>query len=163
MNIDRDLEHVRSTPCATHHSNVFSQNGILLAYSADKDAKFPAEKDRYHLFVAYACPWAHRSTMTRAIKGLEDVIGLTVVHPIWRPTRPGLDEHSGWVFGDPNGEPMTNAAGEGGPFPPAYPGNEPDPFFNAKDIREIYERAEDADGKYTVPILWDKKQNTIVR
>jgi putative glutathione S-transferase len=129
----------------------------------DKDAKFPAEKDRYHLFVAYACPWAHRSLMTRALKGLEDVITVTVVHPVWKPTRPGVDEHAGWVFGDANGEPMTNVIGEGGPFPPAYPGNEPEPFFNAKDIRELYERAGDKDGKYTVPILWDKKQNTIVR
>jgi putative glutathione S-transferase len=101
--------------------------------------------------------------MTRAIKGLEDVIGFTVVHPIWRRTRPGEDEHTGWVFGDPNGEPMTNAAGEGGPFPPAYPGNEPEPFLNAKTVRELYELAADTDGKFSVPILWDKKQNTIVR
>jgi putative glutathione S-transferase len=131
---------------------------------ADKDAKFPAEKDRYHLFVAYACPWAHRTLMTRAIKGLEDVISYTVVHPIWGKTRPGgVDQHTGWVFADPNGEPMKNAAGEGGPFPPVYPGNEPEPFFNAKTVRELYELAADTDGKYTVPILWDKKQKTIVR
>jgi putative glutathione S-transferase len=147
--------------------NVFSQNRLFVCLSfvhlADKNAKFPAEKDRYHLFVAYACPWAHRSLMTRAIKGLEDVISFTVVHPVWRRTRPGEDEHTGWVFGDPNGEPMTNAAGEGGPFPPAYPGNEPEPFLNAKTIRELYELAADTDGKFTVPILWDKKQNTIVR
>lgn len=49
--------------------------------SDEEGAKFPPEKNRYHLYVAYACPWAHRTMMTRAIKGLQDVISLTVVMP----------------------------------------------------------------------------------
>lgn len=100
--------------------------------------------------------------MVRALKGLEDAISVTVVHPTWQKTRPEEDEHSGWIFGDPDGDYLRNKDGNGGPFPPAYPGNEPDPLGNAKSIREVYERANDVNGKYTVPVLWDKKLNTIV-
>lgn len=132
--------------------------------SREPDSKFKPEKDRYHLYVAYACPWAHRALMARAIKGLEDVISYTVVHPTWQRTRPddSEDTHTGWFFGNPSGDPLTNADGNGGPFPASFPGNEPDPLGNAKSIREVYERANDQDGKYTVPVLWDKKLNTIV-
>jgi glutathionyl-hydroquinone reductase len=100
--------------------------------------------------------------IVRSLKGLSDVLPVTVVHPTWKKTRPDQDEHAGWVFGDPKGLPFTNTLGNGGPFPPAYPDTEPDPISNAKSIREVYERAHDVNGKYTVPILWDKKLNTIV-
>jgi putative glutathione S-transferase len=102
--------------------------------------------------------------MVRALKGLEDVISVAVVHPTWRKTKPDDDDdkHTGWVFGDPTGEPFSNSIGLGGPFPPAFPGNEPDPIFKSYSIRELYERAGDTNGKYTVPVLWDKKLNTIV-
>jgi putative glutathione S-transferase len=93
---------------------------------------------------------------------LEDAISVTVVHPTWQHTRPGEDEHTGWVFGDANGTPFTNSDGNGGPIPPVYPGNEPDPFVNAKSIRDVYVAAGDKDGKYSVPILWDKVRKTIV-
>ena len=56
------------------------------------DAGFTAEPDRYHLYVSYACPWAHRALIFRALKGLEDVISVSVVHPLM-PTE-------SWVFGD---------------------------------------------------------------
>ncbi|CAB9527339.1 Glutathionyl-hydroquinone reductase [Seminavis robusta] len=130
--------------------------------SSDEGAKFPPEKDRYHLFVAYACPWAHRTLMTRALKGLEDAISVTVVHPVWQKTKPEVDEHKGWIFGNPSGNSFPNADGKGGPFPPAFPGNEPNPFFDSLSIREVYDKAGDTDGKYSVPVLWDKKENTIV-
>lgn len=48
--------------------------------SKDKDAEFPAEKDRYHLYVSYACPWAHRALIVRQLKGLEEIIPYTSVH-----------------------------------------------------------------------------------
>lgn len=117
-----------------------------------------------HRYVAYACPWAHRTLMMRAIKGLEDVISITVVHPTWRKTKPddADDAHHGWVFGNPDGEPFLNTMGLGGPFPPAYPGNVPDPIFGSYSVRDLYDHAGDTNGKYTVPILWDKKHNTIV-
>lgn len=100
--------------------------------------------------------------MTRALKGLEDVISITVVHPVWQKTRPQVDDHRGWIFGDPDGESLTNTEGRGGPFPPAYEGNTAEPFFGSKAVRDIYDQAGDVEGKYTVPILWDKKTNTIV-
>lgn len=131
--------------------------------SSDPGATHPPEAGRYHLYVAYACPWAHRTLMVRAIKGLEDVISTTVVHPVWQTTRPQDegDGHAGWVFGDAGGKKLTNTEGFGS-FPPAYEGNELDPIFNAKSIRDIYDAVGDTDGKYTVPILFDKKLNTIV-
>ena len=102
--------------------------------------------------------------IVRALKGLEDVISITVVHPVWQKTKPDdpEDVHNGWIFGDPIGKPFVNAIGKGGPFLPCYPGNEPDPINHAKTIREVYEKASDTDGKYTVPILWDKELSTIV-
>ena len=88
----------------------------------------------------------------------------TVVNPIWKRTRPKdpTDMHSGWVFGDPEGEPFANSIGIGGPFPASYPGNEPDPYGGAKFIRDIYERCNDKVGVYSVPVLYDKKLDTIV-
>jgi len=133
--------------------------------SNEPGSMFPPEKDRYHLYVAYACPWAHRTLLTRAIKGLEDVISVTVVMPVWQKTKPDdpNDLHNGWVFADKtSGKVLKNTAGLGGPFPSSYPKNEADPIFNAKTVRDIYEMAGDKDGKYTVPILFDKWSLTIV-
>jgi len=100
--------------------------------------------------------------ITRASKGLEDVISVTVVHPIWQKTKPDKDDHRGWIFGNPNGSPLKNTKELGGPFPAAFEGNDPDPFFNSFSLRDFYDRAGDTEGKYSVPILWDKKENTIV-
>lgn len=128
------------------------------------DAKFRPEPGRYHLYCSYACPGSHRVLIIRALKGLEDVISVTYLHPVWRLTNPEdtEDKHRGWVFGDPKGVPFSNTIGKGGPFPSSYPGNYPDPHFNASSIREIYEFAQDTSGKYTIPLLWDTKLNTIV-
>jgi glutathionyl-hydroquinone reductase len=130
---------------------------------------FPAENGRYHLYVAYACPWAHRTLIVRALMGLQDCISVTVVHPTWQRTRPmdPNDKHTGWMFGNPNDDPtkvtLTNSDGHGGPFLPAYHDNTLDPHdSNAKSIRDVYERCHDTDGKYSVPILYDKKTKTIV-
>jgi glutathionyl-hydroquinone reductase len=61
--------------------------------------------------------------MVRALKGLEDAISVTVVHPIWRKTKQGTDDHRGWVFGRPDGGTFKNTEGLGGPFPMMFPGN----------------------------------------
>ncbi|KAL9179488.1 hypothetical protein ACHAXT_008778 [Thalassiosira profunda] len=84
--------------------------------------------------------------------------------PVWQRTRPEDpdDTHCGWVFADEDGEPFKNSIGLGGPFPSSYPENEPDPHLGAKSVRDIYERVGDTAGKYTVPILYDKKLKTIV-
>ncbi|OAD70683.1 hypothetical protein PHYBLDRAFT_126467 [Phycomyces blakesleeanus NRRL 1555(-)] len=106
---------------------------------ADKNATFAAEKDRYHLYVSWACPWAHRTAIVRKLKGLEDIISISAVHYL-------LGE-KGWKF----------ASAE------ECPGAIPDTVNNAQFIREIYFKANpDYEGRFTVPVLWDKKHNTIV-
>ncbi|SDD77669.1 putative glutathione S-transferase [Paracoccus isoporae] len=98
---------------------------------------FAAGSGRYHLYVSLACPWAHRALIFRAIKGLEDHISVSVVHPDM------LKE--GWEF-------RTD-----------FPGATGDELFGAAYLRDIYLRADpDASGRVTVPVLWDKQQNTIV-
>eukprot|EP00510_Aplanochytrium_minuta_P009634 CAMPEP_0184058860 /NCGR_PEP_ID=MMETSP0956-20121227/9585_1 /TAXON_ID=627963 /ORGANISM="Aplanochytrium sp, Strain PBS07" /LENGTH=335 /DNA_ID=CAMNT_0026354079 /DNA_START=80 /DNA_END=1087 /DNA_ORIENTATION=+ len=116
--------------------------------SKNQGAEFPPEKDRYHLYVSYACPWASRCLTVRALKGLEDVISLSVVSAVFKKTKPEdeKDTHKGWVFVDEKEE----------------KGAIPDPLNQAKTVREIYENNNDTLGKYTVPILFDKKKNVIV-
>lgn len=107
--------------------------------STDPNAKFQAEKGRYHLYVSLACPWAHRTLIVRALKGLEDSISVSVVHY--------LMGEQGWKFADPN----------------ECPGAIPDDVNGAKLIREVYFKAEEGyQGRFTVPVLWDKKNGTIV-
>jgi putative glutathione S-transferase len=129
-------------------------------------ATFASEKDRYHLFVACACPWAQSALITSAVKRLEDVISITIVQPVWQNTKSDDpdDKHNGWIsFAFPDaGKPCPNNIGLGEPFPPSYPENEPKPFFDFFNIRDLYDHAGDFEGKYSVPIFWDKKLNTIV-
>ena len=100
------------------------------------DSQFPAEANRYHLYVSYACPWAHRTLIYRTLKGLENAISVSVVHPLM------LSE--GWVFGE-------------------YTGATADVVNGTQKLRQVYEIAEPAyEGRVTVPVLWDKHQRTIV-
>jgi len=99
-------------------------------------AGFKAETGRYHLYVSYACPWANRTLIFRKIKGLEKMISISVVH--WHMAE------EGWTFDDGAGV-------------------IPDPIFNAPYLRDIYLKANNRySGRVTVPVLWDKKTNTIV-
>ena len=99
-------------------------------------AGFQAEPGRYHLYISHACPWAHRTMIFRELKGLEDDISVSVVHP--------LMPAESWVFGE-------------------YPGSTEDHLFGAKFLYEIYERVEPGFSKLvTVPVLWDKQRQTIV-
>lgn len=101
------------------------------------EAGFAAEKDRYHLYVSYACPWAHRTLIFRKLKMLEDMISVSVVHPF-------MGNH-GWDF---NSE---------------FPGATGDTLYQYTQVHELYTRAQaDYSGIVTVPILWDKKLKTIV-
>jgi glutathionyl-hydroquinone reductase len=92
--------------------------------------KFPAEKDRYHLYISHACPWAHRAAIFRKLKGLEDIIGLTVVNAY-------MGEF-GWELSED--------------------------LINGKNyMHEVYTLADpNYTGRVTVPVVWDKKQKTIV-
>lgn len=125
-------------------------------------SRFPPEAGRYHLYVAYACPWASRCIAVYYLKGLEDVIGLSVTHPTWQRTKPNdpEDKHAGWTFAKPGDPPFANPIGHGSL--PCDDGCIPDTVNHSKNVRELYEKAEDTNGKYTVPILWDKKEGTIV-
>ncbi|MCP4077405.1 MAG: glutathione S-transferase family protein [Gammaproteobacteria bacterium] len=97
---------------------------------------FPAEPDRYHLYISHACPWAHRTMIFRALKGLQDVVSVSVVHP--------LMPAESWVFGE-------------------YPGATEDHVNRANYLYENYQKVDpDFDGLVTVPLLWDKKRQTIV-
>ena len=96
-----------------------------------------AEKDRYHLYVSYACPWAHRTLIFRKLKNLEDIISVSVVHPFM--------DNQGWDFKDD------------------YPAATGDTLYNFMRMHEIYTKAQpDYSGIVTVPVLWDKKKETIV-
>ena len=100
------------------------------------DGGFTAEPNRYHLYVSHACPWAHRTMILRTLKGLEDVISVSVVHP--------LMPSESWVFGK-------------------YPGATEDHVNGANFLYENYLKANPKfNGLVTVPVLWDKKTETIV-
>lgn len=102
---------------------------------------FSAEPDRYHLYVSYACPWAHRTLIFRALKGLQDIISVSVVHP--------LMPDDSWIFGN-----NSDAV---------YPGATEDHINHANYLHEVYHKANsNFDGLVTVPVLWDKKRKTIV-
>ena len=100
------------------------------------DAGFKAEPNRYHLYVCLACPWAHRSLIMRKLKGLEDMISVSVVNPLMK--------ENGWTF---------------------LPGKGvvADPVIDAKYLYELYTHVEsDYSGRVTVPVLYDLKKDKIV-
>ena len=104
---------------------------------AEPDERFQPEAGRYHLYVSYACPWAHRTLLARSLLGLEDAIGISVVDP-WR----GED---GWQFS------------------PEKEGCTPDHLHGSDYLRELYVAADpDATCRVTVPVLWDTKEDTVV-
>ncbi|MFD9901516.1 glutathione S-transferase family protein [Mesorhizobium sp. NPDC059025] len=97
---------------------------------------FKAEPDRYHLYVSLACPWAHRTLIFRVLKKLETVITVSVVHHLML--------ENGWTFQTEDG-----ATG--------------DTLYGLDFLHQIYTRADPAySGRATVPVLWDKKEQTIV-
>ncbi len=97
---------------------------------------FAAETGRYHLYVSLACPWAHRALIVRALKGLEEMLPVSVVH---------------WYM-----------AGHGWTFEPG-PGVVPDPVHNVERLYQLYQKADPTfTGRVTVPVLWDRKRDTIV-
>jgi len=100
------------------------------------DGGFAAEPGRYHLYISLACPWAHRTLIMRALKGLQGMVGLSVTH--W------LMAEEGWTF----------APG---------PGVIPDPVNNARLLHQVYTAADPHyTGRVTVPTLWDTQRGTIV-
>jgi glutathionyl-hydroquinone reductase len=104
--------------------------------TANGFSRFKAEPQRYHLYIALGCPWAHRTAIMRALKGLNEVISISIVDPIM--------SDRGWKF--------SNA-----------PGAIPDTVNQAQYLQEIYLKANPKyTGRVTVPVLWDKQAQTIV-
>lgn len=124
------------------------------------DSRFPPEAGRYHLHISLACPWAAGVLSMLFEKGLEKAISYSIVHPTWCKTKPDddSDAHYGWVYRAPGDDPVPNPLGHGA--------NECDdaliPYDEAKTIREVYELAGDFVGPFTTPVLWDKRERTIV-
>ena len=103
----------------------------------DPSSEFPAEKDRYVLYLNLGCPWAHRTNIVRSLKGLEDIVQLVI-----------CDSHLG-----PGGWKFTGERGTA----------EKDPLYGFTKLSQLYFKADpEYGGRYTVPALWDKKKETIV-
>jgi putative glutathione S-transferase len=104
--------------------------------SADGSSGFPAAAGRYHLYVAFACPWAHRTLVVRALKGLEDALPMSAVDPD--------NVAQGWAFTGAGGTTLDRATG-------------------CRFLHEVYKLARsDYTGRVTVPVLWDRETGTIV-
>ena len=105
--------------------------------TADGSSGFKAEPGRYHLYVSYGCPWAHRAIIFRALKGLEGLISMSIALP--------NDRRDGWRYGD------------------SFPGATVDQINGFTWLHQAYSAADPAyTGKVTVPTLWDKTTGTIV-
>jgi glutathionyl-hydroquinone reductase len=135
----RDEQHGERAPTgrflrpATRFRNWITEDGRPGPTGTDG---FAAARGRYHLYVALACPWAHRTMIMRMLKGLEDLISMSVVEPLYGP--------HGWRFGD-------------------SPGTIADRVNGASELAEIYLRADPHySGRVSVPVLWDKERSTIV-
>ncbi|MCK5875627.1 MAG: glutathione S-transferase family protein [Alcanivoracaceae bacterium] len=115
------------------------RNWVSADGSAGPDGKggFKAEAGRYHLYVSLACPWAHRTLIFRELKGLQDMIGVTVVNPLM------LEQ--GW------------------PLDTGFPGATGDALYGLDFLYQLYLKANpEYSGRVTVPVLWDKQQQAIV-
>ncbi len=103
----------------------------------DDSPEYPAQPGRYHLYISRACPWAHRTALTRRLKGLEDVVSVDIVDPVRR--------NDGWEF-TPTKDNCT-----------------PDSLNGFEYLRAVYTQADPTyTGRVTVPVLYDSEQNTIV-
>jgi glutathionyl-hydroquinone reductase len=104
--------------------------------TADGSSGFKAEAGRYHLYVALGCPWAHRTLIMREIKGLHDIVSISIVDAIM--------SDQGWMFSE-------------------APGSIPDSVNHAEYLQEIYLKADAKyTGRVTVPVLWDRQTQTII-
>ena len=112
--------------------------------SNDGSTSYAAAKDRYHLYVSLACPWASRTVIFRKLKGLEEAIRMTVVDPI--------RDDKGWAFRDPSGKIL-----------PGTPFESTDPVNGFRFLSEAYKATdENYAERVTVPVLWDKETKRIV-
>ncbi|MCR9259726.1 MAG: glutathione S-transferase family protein [Pseudomonadaceae bacterium] len=123
------------------------------AASLDADVQiFAAAKNRYHLYVAWACPWAHRTLIFRKLKGLESLISVSIAQPHMGD--------SGWVFDQSSGE-VGHTASNHNDLPDTD--STPDTINHKNALYEIYQLSDpEFTGRVTVPVLWDTKHGQIV-
>lgn len=127
---------VESGPPSKKGRYVCTPTAFRERITADGSSSYPAAPDRYHLYVTLSCPWAHRVLLMRKLRGLEEVISISVADPV--------ASENGWEFTD-------------------RLGCVPDTVNNAMFLRDIYIRATpEYTGRTTVPVLWDRGKNTIV-
>jgi len=116
--------------------------------TVEKGGKFEPETGRYHLYVSLACPWAHRTIIVRELKGLHNVLDVSVVHPHMGKL--------GWPFADRSSQDDT-----GNPLEMVNATE--DKLYGSKHIRDLYFKADkDYQDRFTVPVLWDTKLQTVV-
>ncbi|KAL2438862.1 Glutathione S-transferase omega-like 2 [Exophiala dermatitidis] len=109
------------------------------------DGPFPPQKGRYHMYIGLFCPFAHRANLVRHLKGLTDIIDISIVKPYPKGDEKGWP---GWQF------PKTDDE---------YPGATLDHLYGSKYMHEIYFKADpEYKGRYSVPVLWDRETETIV-
>ena len=136
MLIDGQWHDVWYDTASTGGSFVRQESAFRDRVTADGTSGFPAASGRYHLYVSLACPWAHRTLLFRTLKGLEDHISISVVHPLML--------ENGWTFQDDDGV-------------------IPDTVNGAEFLHEVYTAARsDYTGRVTTPVLWDMQNATIV-
>ena len=115
----------------------FERPETVFRRTLDPAGDFPPQANRYHLYVSLACPWAHRILIVRALKNLEPLIDVSVVHPYMGD--------GGWHF-----------AGD-------YPGATADALYGSQFLHQLYQKADPQyTGRVTVPVLWDRERETIV-
>ncbi|KAF9529788.1 glutathione S-transferase [Crepidotus variabilis] len=117
----------------------FKRPGSIFRNFIEKGGKFEPEKDRYHLYVALVCPWATRTLIVRKLKGLEEIIPISIASS-------RADEH-GWPFAS-----VDN-----------FPGATEDHLYGSEHVKDLYFRADpNYEGRFSVPVLWDRKNQAIV-
>jgi len=110
-----------------------------------EDGPFKPEKGRYHLYIGLFCPFAHRANLVRHLKGLQDFIDISAVKPYPKGNDQGWP---GWQFPGSDDE---------------YPNATVDKLYGSKYLHEVYFKTDkEYKGRYSVPVLWDKKLETIV-
>ena len=120
----------------SHKGEFLREDSVFRKWITKKGGAHQAESNRYHLYISLACPWAHRTIIYRTIKNLKNIISVSIVNPFML--------ENGWTF-------------------KPYPGSTVDHLYDSKYLYELYLRAnKNYSGRVTVPILWDKKLETIV-
>jgi len=132
--LQSDITKMKTSADGSYHRAAASFRNVI-----EKGGRFEPETGRYHLYVSYACPWATRTLIVRKLKGLDDIISVAVVSP-----RMG---NLGWPFASVD----------------QFPGADVDPLYKSEHVKDLYLRADPGySGRFTVPVLWDKKNHTIV-